>query len=181
MLEIDPVRAGPELLERYRHANPSLRLELERRLRVHLGGDALAALVSPLASAARASDRKIAARLAAAVPPGVPLPWLEQLASDASPTVQQGARAALRQRRLEAAAIAHRDLLLSSPKPRQWARLSTILELADPFYLWARDDPANLRQVFDALPFEFLHEGCQLRKKQLKQREDAAAKADKDH
>ncbi|MER8517533.1 hypothetical protein NKH47_32105 [Mesorhizobium sp. M1060] len=181
MLEIDPARAGPELLERYRHAKPSLRLQVERRLRVHLGGDALAALVTPLASAARASDRKIAAGLAAAVPPGVPLPWLQQLASDASPTVQQAARTALRQRRLEAAAIAHRDLLLSSPKPLQWAKVSTILELVDPFYLWARDDPANLREVLDALPFEFLEEGRQLRKKQLKQREDSAAKADKDH
>jgi hypothetical protein len=181
MLEIDPARAGPELLERYRHAKPSLRLEFERRLRVHLGGDALAALVTPLGSAARGGDRKIAACLAAAIPPVVPLPWLEQLASDASPTVQQAARTALRQRHLEAAAIAHRDLLLSSPKALQWARLSTIHELVDPFYLWARDDPANLREVFDALPFEFLDEGRQLRKKQLKQREDAAGKADKDH
>lgn len=103
------------------------------------------------------------------------------LASDASPTAQQVARTALRQRRLEAAAIAHRDLMISSPKPLQWARLSTILELADPFYLWDRDDPANLGEVFDALPFEFLDEGHQLRKKQLKRREDAAAKADKDH
>ena len=181
MLEIDPARAGPELLERYRHAKPSLRLELERRLRVHLGGDALAALVTPLASALRASDRKIAACLAAAVPHGVPLPWLERLARDASPAVVQAARTALRQRRQEAAAIAHRNLLLSSPKPLQWARLSTIFELVDPFYLWARDDPANLREVFDALPFEFLVEGRQLSNKQLKQREDAAAKADKDH
>ena len=181
MLEIDPERAGPELLERYRYAKPSLRLELERRLRVHLGGEALADLVNPLAGAARASDRKIAAYLASAVPPGVPLPWLEQLASDVSPPVQQAARAALRQRRLESAANAHRDLLLSSPKPLQWARLSTILELADPFYLWARNDPANLSEVFDALPFEFFVEGHQLRKKQLKQREDKAATADKDH
>jgi hypothetical protein len=88
---------------------------------------------------------------------------------------------ALRQRRLETTAMAHRDLLLSSPKPLQWARLLTILELVDPFYLWARDDPANLREAFDALPFEFLHEGRELGKKQLKRREDAAAKADKDH
>ncbi len=180
MLEIDPARAGPELLERYRHAKPSLRLAIERRLRVHLGGDALASLVTPLASAARASDRKIAAYLASVVPPGVPLPWLEQLASDVSPTVQQAARKALRQRRLEAAANAHRDLLLSSPKSLQWARLSTIFELTDPFYLWAQNDPANLREVFDELPFEFLDEGRRLRKKQLRQREDKAASADKD-
>jgi hypothetical protein len=181
MLEIDAERAGPELVERYRHAKPSLRLELQRRLRVHLGGDALAKLVVPLANSPRASDRKIAASLAAAVPPGVSLPWLEQLANGGAPTVQEAARIALRQRRLEATAIAHRDLLSSSPKPLQWARLSTIIEVADPFYLSARDDAANLKEAFEILPFEFLDEAHQLRKKQLKQREDAAAEADKDH
>ncbi|QGX80533.1 hypothetical protein EB234_29605 [Mesorhizobium japonicum R7A] len=181
MLEINPDRAGPELIERYRHAKPSLRLQLERRLRAHLGGNVLAALVTPLASALPAADRKTAAQLAAVVPPGEALPWLDRLARDSSPAVQQAARMALRQRRLETTAMAHRDLLLSSPKPLQWARLLTILELVDPFYLWARDDPANLSEVFDALPFEFLHEGRQLGKKQLKRREDAAAKADKDH
>jgi hypothetical protein len=137
--------------------------------------------VVPLANSPRASDRKIAASLAAAVPPGVSLPWLEQLANGGAPTVQEAARIALRQRRLEATAIAHRDLLSSSPKPLQWARLSTIIEVADPFYLSARDDAANLKEAFEILPFEFLDEAHQLRKKQLKQREDAAAEADKDH
>lgn len=181
MLEISSDRAGPELVERYRHAKPSLRLQLERRLRVHLGGNVLAALVAPLASTLSPADRKTAAQLAAAIPPGEAVPWLDRLARDSSPAVQQAARMALRQRRLETTAMAHRDLLLSSPKPLQWARLLTILELVDPFYLWARDDPANLREAFDALPFEFLHEGRELGKKQLKRREDAAAKADKDH
>jgi hypothetical protein len=181
MLEIDPERAGRELIERYRSAKPSLRLELERRLRIHLGGEGLAALTSPLATASRAKDRTMAARLGAVIPPGVPLPWLDILAGDASPGVQEAARDALRRRGLEASAMEHRALLMSSPKPLQWARLLAIIELVDPFFLWSRDDPSNLGDVLDALPFEFFDEADQVRKQQLKQREDAARKADKDH
>ena len=179
MLEIDPTRASGDLLQRYHNAKPSLRLMLQRRLRVHLGGDGLAALAAPLASSTRASDRKIAALLGASVPSHVSLRWLEQLTNDTSPTVQQTAREALRQRKLEAAAMTHRDALLSSSKPQQWARLSTIFELADPFYLWARDDPTSLGEAFDALPYEFLAEARQLYKKQIKQRDDAAANSDR--
>ncbi|WP_349963026.1 hypothetical protein [Rhizobium sp. ZPR3] len=181
MLEIDPERAGRELIERYRTAKPSLRLELERRLRIHLGGEGLAALASPLATASRAKDRTIAARLAAVIPPCFSLVWLDTLAADASPGVQEAARDAVRRRALEASAMEHRALLLTSPKPLQWARLLAIIELVDPFFLWSRDDPSNLGDVFDVLPFEFFHEAGQVRKQQLKQREDAAKKADKDH
>lgn len=181
MLEIDSARAGQELIDLYRLAKPSLRLELERRLRVQLGGEVLAALIVPLASGSRAIDRTVAARLAAVVPPAVTLPWLGALAEDVSPDVQEAAREAIRQRVLETAAMVHLSVLMSSPKPLQWARLSTIIELVDPFYLWSREDPANLKEIFDALPFEFLDAARDMRKRQLKVREDGASKADKDH
>ncbi|WP_172705169.1 hypothetical protein [Sphingomonas sp. LH128] len=181
MLEIDPERAGRELVERYGSAAPSLRLELERRLRVHLGGARLADLAAPLATSSRARDRTTAARLAAVIPPGVPLAWLGTLAGDISPNVQEAARDALRRRGLEASAMEHRALIRTSPKPLQWARLLTIFELVDPFFLWSRDDPSNLGDVLEALPFEFLDEAGQVRGQQLKQRGDAARKADKGH
>jgi hypothetical protein len=181
MLEIDPKRAGQELIERYRGAKPSLRLELERRLRIHLGGEGLAALASPLATASRGKDRTIAARLAAVIPPAVPLAWLDMLAGDISPGVQEAARDALRRRAHEASAMEHRALIMTSPKPLQWARLLTITELVDPFFLWSRHDPSSLGDVFDALPYEFFDEAGRVRRQQLKQREDAAKKADKDH
>jgi hypothetical protein len=181
MLEIDPERAGRDLIERYRGAKPSLRLELERRLRIHLGGEGLAALASPLATASRAKDRTMAARLAAVIPPSVPLAWLETLAGDASPGVQEAARDAVRRRALEGSAMEHRALLMTSPKPLQWARLLAIIELVDPFFLWSRDDPSNLGEILGSLPFEFLDEADRVRKQQLKQREDAARKADNDH
>lgn len=179
MLEIDPERAGQELIERYRRALPSLRLEIERRLRVHLGGEAFATLIAPLANSVRAGDREMAADLAAAVPSGVHLPWLDTLAGNPSPAVRGAAQSAIRQRRLEAAALAHRDLIRSSPKPLRWARLSTIFDIVDPFYLWARDDPASLEQVFGELDYEFLSAARQMRIKALKVREEEAKKQDK--
>ncbi|WP_157136845.1 hypothetical protein [Sphingomonas sp. PAMC 26617] len=181
MLEIDSERAGQELIDLYRTAKSSLRLELERRLRVQLGVKGLATLIAPLAAVPRARDRTVAARLAAVIPPAVSLPWLKTLAEDVSPGVQEAARDAVRRRGLEAAAMVHRELLMSSPKPLQWARLSTIIELVDPFFLWSREDPTNLKEIFDTLPYEFLDEARDMRKRQLKAREDAALKADKDH
>jgi hypothetical protein len=133
-----------------------------------------------LATASRSKDRTVAARLAAVIPPDVPLAWLNTLAGDPSPGVQEAARGAVRRRALEASAMEHRALLMTSPKPLQWARLLTIFELVDPFFLWSRDDPSNLEDVFDTLPFEFFREASQVRKQQLKQREDATKKADKD-
>jgi hypothetical protein len=180
MLEIDPDRAGPELLRRYRDAKPSLRLELERRLRVQLGGERLAALLAPLASSPRSNDRVLAAQIATVIPSVVAVPWFDQLAAETLPAVSDAARAALRQRRLETAALSHRDRLLDSPKPLRWARLVKIMEVVDPYYLWARNDLASLKDLFDVLPHEFIVEARQLRTRLLKDRENAASKADKD-
>ncbi len=181
MLEIDRKRGGRELIERYCDAKLSLRLEIERRLRVQLVGEGLATLIAPFASLPRARDRIVAARLAAVIPPAVPLPWLEAFVADASPDAQEVARDAVRKCGLESAAMMHRERLMSSPKPLQWARLSTIMELVDPLFLWSREDPANLKVIFDTPPFEFLDEAREIRKRQLKKQGNAPKKADKDH
>ena len=178
MLIVDPARAGPEMIERYCDAPPSLRLELRRRLRVRLGGQALAKLVRPLTTENSAKRRAAAAELSGSIPPGIVAPWLADFANDRSPAVRKAARAALRDRAREAAAMAHRDLLLSSAKPLQWARLKKVMELVDPFFLWAIGDPASLESTFDALPHEFLVEARKRRERLLKKREDIAKKAD---
>ncbi|TSE13539.1 hypothetical protein C1D09_003425 [Mesorhizobium intechi] len=138
-------------------------------------------LLVPMANSQRSKTRALAARIAAVVPSAVAVPWLDQLAAETAPAVRDAARAALRQRHLETAALAHRDLISESPKPLQWARLATIMEIVDPYYLWACNDPASLGSTFDALPHEFLVEARQLRSRLLKDRENAASKADRDH
>ncbi|OBP78946.1 hypothetical protein [Mesorhizobium loti] len=180
MLEIDPDSAAPELLNRYPDAKPSLRLQLERRLRVHLGGDRLAALLAPLANSQRSKDRVLAAQVAAVIPSAVVVPWLDQLAAETLPAVCDAALVALRQRRLETSALLHRGRLLDSPKPIQWARLVKIIEIVDPYYLWPRNDPVSLKEVFEVLPYEFVVEARQLRSRLLKDRKNAASRADKD-
>ena len=179
MLIIDPARAGPELVERYCDAPPLLRLELRRRLRVQLGGQAMADLVRPFAKANGARRRAAAAQLSGAMPPGIAAPWLADLAGDGSPAVRTAARTALRDRGREAAAMSHQDLIATSPKPLQWARLTKVMELVDPYFLWARRDPASLEAIFDALPHEFLVDARKRRERLLKEREDAAKKADR--
>ncbi|MDX8522077.1 hypothetical protein [Mesorhizobium dulcispinae] len=179
MLEIDPARAGPDLVDRYSEARPSLRLGLERRLRVRLGGNQLATLLDPLSRSQRARERILAAQIAAVIPSTVVVPWLETLAGSDSPAVCDAARAALRQRRLEAAALSHRDLMLESDKPLQWARMMRIMEMVDPYYLWARNDPASLKDLLELLPYEFVAEARQLRTRLLRDRENAAAHADR--
>jgi hypothetical protein len=179
MLIIDPERAGPELIERYCDAPPLLRLELRRRLRVRLGGQALADLVRPLATGHSARRRAAAAELSGAISPGISAPWLADLAGDGSPAVRKAARAASRDRGREAAAMAHRDLIPASPKPLQWARLRKVMELVDPFFLWVRRDPASLETMFEALPHEFLVDARKRRERLLMEREDIAKKADR--
>lgn len=180
MLMLDPERGSRELIERYRDASPYLRLELRRRLRTHLGGPALAVLAEPLAAAPVASMRAVVAEIGGTIPPSVAVPWLDALAEDKSPLVRTAAREALRARRNEAAAMEHRDLLPSSPKPLQWARLRRIIELMDPYYLWSSNDPSSLADVLEQLPYEFTVEVRQARRQSLKEREDAAKKAGPD-
>lgn len=178
MLMIDPERAGSELLERYRTAKPLLRLQIARRLRHHLGGQALAHLIEPLARSSRSRDRLVAARLAAAVPSNVTLPWLEPLEADRTGSVRESAGKALRQRRRETIAMAQRELIAVSPKPVQWARLQRVLELVDPYFLWSRTDPTSLEGVFALLPHEFFVDAQQRRKRLLRERENAAERQD---
>ncbi|MER9390193.1 hypothetical protein [Mesorhizobium sp. M0435] len=121
----------------------------------------------------------MAAQVATVIPSAVMVPWLDQLAAETLPAVSDAARVALRQRHLETAALLHRDRLLDSPKPIQWARLVKIMEIVDPYYLWARNDPVSLKGVFETLPYEFVVEARQLRTRLLKDRENAA-RSDKD-
>lgn len=179
MLMIDLERGSRELIERYRDAKPSLRLELRRQLRGRLGGPALAALVKPLSTAPDAGVRAVAAEVGGAIPPSVVVPWLDALATDGAPLVHDAAREAIRVRRNEAAAMEHRDLLPSSPKPLQWARLTRIIELMDPYYLWSSGDPSCLAHALEQLPYEFTIEARQARRRILKERDDAAKKADR--
>jgi hypothetical protein len=180
MLMIDRERGSRELIERYRSAKPSLRLELRRLLRVRLGGPALAALIEPLAVSPVAGMRAVAAEIGGAIPPLVAVPWLDALAEDGSPLVHETAREALRARSNEASALEHRDLLLSSLKPVQWARLTKIIELVDPYFLWSSSDPSSLEDALEQLPYEFTVEARQARRRNLKEREDLAKKADRD-
>ena len=180
MLMIDPERGSRELIERYGDAKPSLRLELRRRLRVRLGGPALATLIEPLAASSEAKVRAVAAEIGGAIPSPIATPWLEALAKDGSALVRDAAREALRARRREAAAIEHRELLPSSPKPLQWARLTRMVELIDPHYLWSAADPASIADALDQLPYEFTVEARQLHRRHLKKWEDKAKMADRE-
>jgi hypothetical protein len=180
MLVINAERGTQDLIDRYPGVKPSLRLELRRVLRGRIGGVALSALIGPLAAAPAARSRMVAAEIAGAIPPSVDLPWLQQLAEDASPLVVDAARQALRARGNEEAALEHQDLLLSSPKPLQWVRLTKIIELIDPYFIWSASDPSSLRSTLEHLPFEFTVEARQVRQKHLKEREDAAKKGDRD-
>ncbi|TWH78858.1 hypothetical protein IQ25_04140 [Novosphingobium taihuense] len=163
----------------YCDAPPSLRLELRRRLRVRLGGQAMVNLVRPLTTGSSAKRRAAAAQISGSIPPGIAAPWLVDLACDSSPAVRKAARAALRDRAFESAAMAHRDLIPASPKPLQWARLKKMMELVDPYFLWVSRDPASLESVLDELPHEFLVDARKRRERLLKEREDIAKKADK--
>lgn len=180
MLMIDPERGSRELIKRYRDAKPLLRLDIRRRLRAHLGGLELATLIEPLAVSSEAKGRAIAAEIGGAIPSSIATPWLEALAKDKSALVRGAAREAIRVRHREATAIEHRELLPSSPKPLQWARLTKIIELIDPHYLWSATDPASIVDALDQLPFEFTVEARQVHRQRMKKWEDKAKRADRE-
>ncbi len=179
MLLIDRERAGAELMALCETVKPSLRLDLLRRLRVRLGGTAMADLIAPVARAEGARRRAAAAHMSAVLPPHIGAPWLGDLAKDGSPAVRTAARRALRARGREAAAMAHVALIPGSPKPLQWARLAKVIELVDPYFLWSATDAASLGALLGTLPHEFIVDARKRREQGLKKREDAAKKADR--
>lgn len=179
LLRIDINSAIPLLLRLYRQAPPSVRWEIARRLRLHINHGQLSALLDDLAHSTRHDDRTIAAELGGWMPPNVGFEWLEAFGDDQSPTVREAAQEALRKRAREAAAMAHLRAMDGSPKPVKWARLSTIFECVDPYFLWSRSDPASLRAFLDAHPTEFTVEARQLLSRRQKALDDEAKKADR--
>lgn len=179
LLQLDAEKASIDLVDFCRNAEPSMKFGIRRRLRLALGGEDLAALIEPLAAASTAPDRKLAAYLATDVPPACSLDWLDDLASDRSEEVVAEARAAIVGRELEAHCMEQIAMVSGSPKPMQWALLSTIIENVDPVYLWSRSDPASLGTVLAELPHEFFSELENTRSRARKAREDAAKKEDR--
>jgi hypothetical protein len=174
MLQIDQETALTILIERYRDAKPSLRREIARRIRADLDGTRFASIVTQLAK------RKplIAAELGGYVTPCLSLPWLDQLAEVGPAGVQEAARSALARRSREAAALGHLEAMATSSKPAKWARLQTVFNLVDPFFLWLRDDPASLQSFVEENPPEFLVEARSMRTSRNKELDDEAKRAD---
>lgn len=80
MLRIDPGRAAPALLDRFRRGGAELRLEIARALRLELTASRVASMLDRLAASEDPAEHKVAAELAGHMPPGLPSPWLDVFA-----------------------------------------------------------------------------------------------------
>ncbi|MDP9412776.1 MAG: hypothetical protein M3Q08_01515 [Pseudomonadota bacterium] len=180
MLRIDLEAAVPMLIARCREAKPSLLGEIARRLRAHLPPDRQKGLLDGLAVGRSAEDRLLAAGLAGWMPSSLELDWLDHFADTGTPALQAIARSSLRSRGREAAAMAHLQAMPAVSKPGRWARLHTVFECVDPYFLWSRNDPASLQEFLDANPPEFVVEARQLRSRRGKEVGDQAKKADRE-
>ncbi len=180
MLDINREEAVPILVAAFRSAKSSLQAEIARRLRTCLSADQILGLLSPLATANSVSERRLAADLAGWMPANVELPWLANLIQDSSITVKTAAEEAIRKRTLEAAASGHLEAMKASAKPLQWARMQTIFQCADPYFLWSRTDPISLGALLDTLPPEFAVEARQMHRQRSKKVSDELKRADRD-
>lgn len=180
LLQIDIESALPLLLRHYRTARPSIRWEIARRLRIYVKEARLSALLETLVRSNHSGDRRIAIELGGWMPTGFGLEWLEAFADDRSPTIRETAQAALRKRARERAAMGHLHAMQRSSKPLKWARLSTIFECIDPYFLWSRNDPASLEKFFEANSTEFLIEAQKFLSQRRAALEDKARRADRD-
>lgn len=180
MLEIDPATAAPLLVEAYSLAKPSLKSAIARQLRTRLPAGDFKRIIDALAVRETACDRLIATELAGWMPPGMDFDWLDTFAATGSARIRAAARTSLRKRSREAAAMAHLAAMGHSPKPLKWARLLTIFDCVDHYFLWSSNDPASLQDFVDNNPPEFLVEARQLHTRATKKQDDAAKRADKD-
>lgn len=180
MLDIDPATAAPLLVEAYGRAKPSLKSSIARQLRTRLPAEDCKRIVDELAVGEAACDRLLAAQFAGWMQPGMELGWLDDFAANGSARIRAAARASLRKRSREAAAMAHLAAMDRSSKPLKWARLRTIFSCVDPHFLWSRNDSASLQEFIDTGPPEFLVEARQLHSRATKKCDDAAKRADKD-
>ena len=85
----------------------------------------------------------------------------------------------MHKRGLEEAAFQHLKVMAASVKPQQWARMQTIFECVDPYFLWSRTDPMSLGELLDSLPPEFFVEARQLHRQRSKKVSDELKKADR--
>ena len=179
MLDINLDEALPILLAASRSAKPSLRADIARRLRTRLSADQILAMLNPLATANSVRERQLAADLAGWMPTTVDFPWLSALLQDSSMTVKTAAEDAIRKRTLEAAASGHLDAMKASAKPLQWARMQTMFECVDPYFLRSRTDPMGLGELLDTLPTEFVVEARQIHRQRSKKVSDELKKANR--
>jgi len=179
MLRLDPDRATPVLLERFRTGGTELRLNIARSLRFELKAGRIRSLLDTLAGSPDFADVEMAAEIAGHMPPDLPLPWLETLADADATGIREAARTSIQTRRKEAASMIHLAAMARSPKPRQWARLHIVVQNVDPAFLWSKDDPATIGRVLDDLPYEFTVEAEQLVGKRRKKVDDDASRADR--
>lgn len=180
MLDINREEAVPILLAAFRGAKPALQADIARRLRTGLSADQILALLNPLAAANSVRERQLAANLAGWMPTTVDFPWLSALLQDSSISVKTAADDAIRKRTLEAAASGHLEAMKASAKPLQWARMQTMFECVDPYFLWSQTDPMSLGELLDTFPPEFLVEARQLHRRRTKKVADNLRKADRD-
>lgn len=179
MLDINQHEAVPILVNAFRGAKPSLQADIARRLRTGLSADQVLELLEPLARANAVKERQLAANLARWMPSTIDFPWLDDLLHDSSMTVKTAAEEAIRKRSLETAASGHLGAMGSSAKPLQWARLQTVFECVDPYFLWSRSDPMGLGKLMDTLPPEFSVEARQLHRQRTKKVADELEKTDR--
>lgn len=179
MLDINRDEAIPILIDAFRSARPSLQAEIARRLRTGLSAGEVMELLKPLATANAAKERQLAADLAGWMPSAIDFPWLHSLLQDSSTAVKTAAEEAMHKRGLEEAAFQHLKVMAASVKPQQWARMQTIFECVDPYFLWSRTDPMSLGELLDSLPPEFFVEARQLHRQRSKKVSDELKKADR--
>lgn len=180
MLDINRDEALPILVDAFRSARPSLQADIARRLRTALSAGQILELLKPLAKANAVKERQLAANLAGWMPSTIDFPWLDALLLDSSNTVKTAAEEAINKRSLEAAASGHLKAMDSSAKSLRWARLQTIFECVDPYFLWSRSDPMSLGELMNTLPPEFSVEARQLHRQRTKKVADELQKADRD-
>lgn len=178
LLHLDPERALPVLLDRFREAGSALKWEIARRLRAKLPL-ATREAIDTLAESTIPDDRRIGAELAGWMPPSVQFAWLEAFADDSSTTVRAAARGALASRRREQAGMQHLSAIPQLGKAERWARLAAIFECIDPYFLWERQDPASIAPALKACEPEFRIEARHMRSRRIKKLEDEAGKAEK--
>jgi len=179
MLEIDAEQALSLLLRLYVDASYSERLEIARRLRSAAPLDKLTKALASLAVSPSMAERIVAAELAGWLPPGhdfEPLPTLEK---EEEPAVVEAARDSILRRANEAAALEHLQLMATSTKAQQWARLQAIFKLVDPYILWRSNDPLSLGPFLERHPHEFYVEAEQIKKRRESKLENEAKRRDR--